>query len=127
MMHVTDEQFEGLVEQAVAAIPARFANHLENVAFLVAPEPTPEQLEAGGAWHGDEGETLLGLYEGIPLPERDGGYNMVLPDTITVFKRPHELTARDLAELRDEVHQTVWHEVAHYFGLDHGQIGALER
>jgi predicted Zn-dependent protease with MMP-like domain len=71
--------------------------------------------------------TLLGLYEGIPLPSRGDGYSGVLPDVITIFKRPHEATAAGLEGLRREVHQTVWHEVAHYFGLDHGQIHSLEK
>jgi predicted Zn-dependent protease with MMP-like domain len=124
MAHVSDEQFEKLVEEAVAAIPERFAKHLNNVAFMVADVPTRRQLEAGGNLHG--GGMLLGLYEGIPLPERDDGYNFVLPDVITVFKRSHEMTSPSLEALRREVKQTVWHEVAHYFGLDHGQIRALE-
>src|SRR5690349_16125983 len=118
MMHVTDEVFEGLVEDAVAAIPERFASRLENLAFMTEEEPTREQLRAGGILH--RHQTLLGLYTGIPLPKRGNGYNGVAPDMITVFKRPHEALARDLDELRQLVHETVWHEVAHYFGLDHG-------
>lgn len=124
MIHVSDEEFYELVASAVASIPERFASHLNNVAFMVAEEPTPEQLESGGGLHG--GGTLLGLYEGIPLPERNDGYSGVVPDMITIFKNPHEAAAYDLAMLEREVHQTVWHEVAHYFGLDHGQIHALE-
>jgi len=125
MVQVSDEQFRELVKIAVAEIPERFAAHLNNVAFLVAEEPTAEQLGAGRRLHA--GEMLLGLYEGIPLPSRNNGYNMVLPDVITVFKRAHEVIATDLDAMRRDVHQTVWHEVAHYFGLDHGQIGRLER
>ena len=125
MISVSDDAFYELVEQAVAAIPARFARHLDNVAFLIADDPTPAQLHSNGQLH--RGQTLLGLYEGIPLPVRNGGYSGVVPDVITVFKRPHEAAARDMAELGRDVHQTVWHEVAHYFGLDHGAIRALER
>jgi len=124
MMHVTDEEFKQMVAEAVTSIPERFASHLNNVAFMVADEPSPAQLRAGGILHGHM--TLLGLYEGIPLPKRNNGYSGVLPDVITIFKRPHEMTEPDLASLRAAVHQTVWHEVAHYFGLDHGQIHALE-
>jgi predicted Zn-dependent protease with MMP-like domain len=124
MNSVTDEQFQELVRQAVARIPARFASRLENVTFLVAGEPSRDQLEAGQVLH--RGGTLLGLYQGIPLPRRDNGYNLVLPDTITIFKRPHEMMTHSLSELEQAVHTTVWHEVAHYFGLDHGQIHALE-
>jgi predicted Zn-dependent protease with MMP-like domain len=124
MIHVSEEQFEQLVEQAVARIPERFKSHLENVAFLVADEPSREQLAAGGLLHGHA--TLLGLYEGIPLPRRGNGYNGVAPDVITVFRRPHEWAARNEIELARMVHQTVWHEVAHYFGLGHGAIRELE-
>ena len=124
MIQVSDEQFYDLVQQAVADIPERFAKHLNNVAFLVADAPSPEQLRAGGALHGQG--VLLGLYEGIPLPQRNAGYSGVVPDVITVFSRAHELVAPDVGSLRRAVHQTVWHEVAHYFGLNHGQIHALE-
>jgi predicted Zn-dependent protease with MMP-like domain len=93
------------------------------VAFLTADMPTRDQMRTSGTLHGRQ--TLLGLYEGIPLPRRDGGYSGVLPDVITVFKRPHELMAADMEALARDVHETVWHEVAHYFGLDHGQINAL--
>jgi predicted Zn-dependent protease with MMP-like domain len=125
MIQVDEAIFEQLVEEAVASIPARFKTHLANVAFMVAEEPTREQLRAGGLLHGRG--TLLGLYEGIPLPARSNGYSGVLPDVITIFKRPHEWGAQTIEELRAEVHQTVWHEVAHYFGLDHGAIRELER
>jgi len=124
MMRVTDDEFQQMVADAVASIPERFASHLNNLAFMVADGPSREQLRAGGLLHGHM--TLLGLYEGIPLPRRGDGYSGVLPDVITVFKQPHEATAVNLESLRREVHQTVWHEVAHYFGLDHGQIHALE-
>jgi len=127
MTHVTDEQFQELVERAVAAIPKRFAQALANVAFLVDEEPSHEQLAASGLLHGRGHTLLLGLYEGIPLPKRSNGYSGVVPDVITVFRRPHELIARDDAGLERLVHETVWHEVAHYFGLDHGAIRELER
>ena len=124
MIHVTEEQFQDLVQRAVKEIPERFASHLDNVAFMVADEPSRQQMRAGGLLHGRA--LLLGLYEGIPLPRRNNGYNGVMPDVITVFRRPHELIAHSEEELARMVHQTVWHEVAHYFGLDHGAIRELE-
>jgi predicted Zn-dependent protease with MMP-like domain len=114
-----------MVQESVAQIPPRFKDHLENVAFLTADLPSERQLAAGGILH--PGMTLLGLYEGIPLPKRTGGYNGAAPDVITIFKQPHEAAARNHGELKQMVHQTVWHEVAHYFGLNHGQIHELER
>ena len=125
MVQVSDEEFDELMGDAVRDIPERFAKHLANVAFHVADEPSRGQLRAGGILHGRM--TLLGLYEGVPLPKRSGGYSGVVPDVITVFKRPHEMMAGSPEQLRRAVHQTVWHEVAHYFGLDHGMIRALER
>ncbi len=125
MISITDEEFKQMVEEAVVAIPERFASHLDNVAFLVADEPSRQQLRVGGILHGHM--TLLGLYEGIPLPSRNAGYSGVLPDAITVFKSPHEMISSDIESLRRAVHETVWHEVAHYFGLDHGQIRSLEK
>jgi predicted Zn-dependent protease with MMP-like domain len=124
MVDVSDSEFEELVEEAVAAIPKRFADHLDNVAFLVEDVPTQAQLAAGGLLHGRA--TLLGLYQGIPLPRRNNGYNGVAPDVITIFRRPHLLMAGSIAELKENVRHTVWHEVAHYFGLDHGAISEIE-
>lgn len=124
-VHVQNDEFGQLVAKSVAEIPARFKDHLANVAFLVADVPAPHQEAQAAELHGQE--VLLGLYEGIPLPARDGGYSGVLPDTITIFKVAHEQVARSPAELAKLVHETVWHEVAHYFGLDHGQIHELER
>lgn len=124
MVHIAEEQFDALVQRAVDDIPERFARHLDNVAFLVADEPNDEQRRRNGRLHGRA--VLLGLYQGIPLPARNNGYNGVTPDTITIFRRAHELVARDEAKLAEQVHQTVWHEVAHYFGLGHGAIRELE-
>jgi predicted Zn-dependent protease with MMP-like domain len=124
MIHISDEQFEELVQAAVSDIPERFASHMNNIAFRVDDEPSRQQLAAGGVLH--RNTTLLGLYQGVPLPARGGGYSGMVPDVITVFKRPHEMMAASLEQLGAAVHQTVWHEVAHYFGLDHGQIKALE-
>jgi predicted Zn-dependent protease with MMP-like domain len=124
MTRVSDDEFEEMVGWAVSAIPPQFAQRLDNVAFMTADTPTSGQLRAGGILH--PGVTLLGLYEGIPLPKRSGGYNGAVPDIVTIFKRPHEAMAHDKADLARAVHETVWHEVAHYFGLNHGQIRALK-
>lgn len=124
MIRITDEEFGKMVEAAVADIPLRFASHLVNIAFRIADEPTRAQLQSGGNLHGNM--TLLGLYEGVPLPLRGGGYSGMVPDIITIFKNPHLLMSGSTRQLRIDVRQTVWHEVAHYFGLDHGQIHALE-
>ena len=124
MIDVTDEEFQALVEEAVKRIPKRFADHLDNVAFLVEDVPSNAQLVAGGLLHGRA--TLLGLYQGVPLPRRGNGNNGVTPDVITIFRRPHLYMARSKEELKENVRHTVWHEVAHYFGLGHGAISEIE-
>ena len=110
---MTPHAFAGLVEEALRAVPLRFRRHLRNVAVIVvsdAPEPR-----------------LLGLYEGTPLTERSTAAAMTLPDRISIFQRPHEEAAQSFAHLRRMVHQTVWHELAHFFGMDERQVRDWER
>ena len=122
---MTDERFEELVSQGIEAIPPRFLAKLKNVAVVIADEPTPLQLEQNNI-PGDE--TLLGLYEGIPLIERGESYGgLVLPDKITIFKLPVLLDAGgDESVVRRVVKETVWHEIAHYFGYDDSEIAERE-
>jgi len=107
-------EFEDLVRQAIETLPEQFLARLENVDVVVADRPTAEQLRENRM---PEGETLLGLYEGVPLVDREN-YGLVMPDKITVFQRPLEEMCRTREELVDEVRVTVVHEVAHFFGLD---------
>lgn len=123
MFSVSDEEFEKIVGEAIDAIPEKYFKKISNVAFTVADEPSPEQREKFHLYHG---RTLFGLYEGIPLTGRGTGYTLVLPDKITIFKRPIEITSLDLEDLKEQVRHTVWHEVAHYFGLGHEQIHKLD-
>lgn len=120
-----DRRFERLVGEGIDAIPERFLKRLENVAVVTADDPTPEQLKQNGI---PEGDTLLGLYEGIPQTERGEGYGgLVLPDKITIFKHPVLAEAGENEdEIRRVVRETVWHEIAHYFGYDDEEIGERE-
>ena len=123
---LTDSEFEQLVGEAIERIPKRFLSRLENVAIVTARKPTPTQLQEN---HLSRGETLLGLYEGIPLTRRGDFYGtgMVLPDKITIFKDPIEAAARGNTErLSTIVRDTVWHEIAHYFGYDDDEIDKRE-
>lgn len=122
---MTDERFEALVSEGIEAIPARFLRKLENVAVVVADMPTPEQLHQNNI---PDGDTLLGLYEGIPLIERGESYGgLVLPDKITIFKLPIlEAAGNDEHEVCRVVQETVWHEIAHYFGYDDAMIEERE-
>lgn len=105
VVDVDEAEFERLVGEALDSIPARLGRLMSNVAVLVEDEAPP-------------GEDLLGLYEGIPLTERDGWYAGVLPDTITIFRLPILRLCDTKADVVDEVRTTVIHEVAHHFGID---------
>lgn len=123
MYVVSEPEFEKLVSEAIDAIPSNYADNIKNLAFVVEDVPTPEQRVK---LHLHPHETLYGLYEGIPLTSRSSNYNLVLPDKITIFKKPMEMSVNSLSELVAQIKHTVWHEVAHYFGLDHARIHELE-
>jgi predicted Zn-dependent protease with MMP-like domain len=112
------------VEWAFARIPARFRKRLKNVAMVVEAEPSPQQLAEAGV---GPGATLLGLYQGRPLTARSVFESFALPDRITIFQGPHERLARGEAHLKQLVEETVWHEVAHYFGMDERGVREAER
>ena len=123
---MTNEEFSILVDEGVEKIPKRFREKIKNVAFLVSEEPSDLQRRQNGI---ALGETLLGLYEGVPLTERGEYYGTgaVLPDTITIFSGPIQREANgDKEELKNIVCDTVWHEVAHYFGYDDFEIEKRE-
>ena len=111
-------KFEELVRQALEALPEEFLRRIDNVDVLVRPWPTPEQLAANGV---PSDETLYGLYEGVPLTDR-AGYNMVLPDTITIFQRPIEADCVTPEKIMEEVRGTVVHEFAHHFGISDEEL-----
>ena len=123
---MNDEQFEKLVDAGIESIPPRFLKKLDNVAIVIADRPSKEQLEQNGI---PADETLLGLYEGIPITERGEYYGTgaVLPDKITIFKFPIlEEAGGDEARIREVVRDTVWHEIAHYFGYNDEAIERRE-
>jgi len=121
---MTAHDFDLLVERACAKIPRRFRRRLTNLAFVVEAEPSSEQLRAARV---PPGRTLLGLYRGRPLTQRSVSDSFVLPDQIVIFQGPHERMARSAAHLEKMVEDTVWHEVAHYFGMDEARVRRAER
>lgn len=123
-MDISDDAFEALISRAIDELPKRYIEHLDNVAITYTDDPTPEQLVKQGV---REGHLLLGLYEGIPLTKRGAGYNLVLPDKITIFKNPILMLSWDEADLYARVKRTLWHEIAHHYGLDHRRIDELEQ
>ncbi|MBM3958829.1 MAG: metallopeptidase family protein [SAR202 cluster bacterium] len=118
---MTRQRFEDLVRRALDTLPGEFYERLQNVDVVVDDEPTAEQLRTGGV---EEGHTLLGLYEGVPLTAREN-YGFVLPDKITIFKRPIEEMCDSADAVVEEVQQTVMHEIAHHFGMDDEELHEL--
>jgi predicted Zn-dependent protease with MMP-like domain len=117
-------EFDRLVADAYARIPGRFRRRLKNLAVVVEPEPTLAQLARSGVVRRG---TLLGLYEGRPLTERSVFEPFSMPDRITIFQGPHERLARSREHLKQLIEDTIWHEVAHYFGMNEAQVRAAER
>lgn len=122
-MDITDQEFDQLVTRAMNELPQEYITQLDNVAIVYADEPTDEQIERMKI---DNNHLLLGLYEGIPRTQRGGNYSMVLPDKITLFKRPLLGITHTKEALLEQVKRTLWHEIAHHYGLDHDRIDALE-
>jgi predicted Zn-dependent protease with MMP-like domain len=107
------QRFEQLVDQALESIPPDLARLVDNVAILVEDE-----APSGS-------RPLLGLYEGVPLTNRTHDYAGVLPDRITIFRRPILRGCTSEAEVVRQVHITVVHEIAHHFGIDDDRLGEL--
>ena len=113
--------FEELVRKAVGRIPPEFLAIMENVDVQVRRRPTARQLRSTDL---DADETLLGLYEGVPITDR-GDYNMVLPDKITLFQIAIEAVCSSDEEIVREIRDTVVHEVAHHFGIEDDRLEEL--
>lgn len=116
--------FDELVEQAFRRIPLRFRKRMQNIAVVVEPEPSAVQLARGRV---PAGNTLLGLYEGRPLPLRSSFEGFSMPDRITLFQGPIERAASGTYDIPRVIAETLWHEIAHYFGMDERQVRAAER
>jgi len=119
---ISDEHFQELIDRAFDSLPAMHRDRVQNVAILFADAPSPEQREELRLRHD---QTLLGLYQGVPLSRRQGQASF-LPDRITLFKLPLLMQAQTDQELYEAIRHTLWHEIAHYYGLNHDQIHELE-
>lgn len=122
MVEISDEAFQQLIDQALTTLPKEHTDRIENVAILYERVPTPEQRQKLALRHD---QTLFGLYEGVPLTQRQG-MNRLYPDKITLFMYPLCASSNTLDELREQIRHTLWHEIAHYYGLNHDQIHELE-
>lgn len=123
MITLSDEAFDALITKAMNELPQEYITGLDNVAILYADEPDEYQRQKS---HLHEHSLLLGLYEGIPLTQRGAGYTYVLPDKITLFKLPILAVVHDEASLFEQIKRTLWHEIAHYYGLEHSDIDQRE-
>ena len=115
-------EFEKLVKKGIKAVPKEFRKKLQNLAIVIEDEPSLEQLKKLRI--SKEG-SLFGLYEGVPQTKR-GNYGMVLPDKITIFQKPIEAAARDEKDIKEMVKNTVWHEIAHHFGMGEVRVRQAE-
>ena len=113
-----------MVARAVEDLPEEFLARLENIDVVVEDYPTPEQLRQLGLKYG---ETLLGLYEGVPHTKRGRHYGLVPPDKITIFQRSIEARCRHDAEISAEIQRVVKHEIAHHFGISDARLQQIEK
>ena len=118
------EKFEALVARALENLPPEFKSKLENVDIVVEDWPTPRQLRQVKLRHPGQ---LLGLYQGVPRTRRGRGYGMVLPDKISIFRKPIESQCRFGEEIEVKIGEVVRHEIAHHFGTDEKTLRRIER
>lgn len=117
---MTREEFEAVVDEALATIPAPFRERMRNIAVEVRDRPTAKQLREAGV---PPNELLLGLYHGVPLTDRNAGFgDPMFPDRVFLFQECIEQVCRSRVELLEEIRETVIHEVGHYFGLSDDEM-----
>jgi predicted Zn-dependent protease with MMP-like domain len=121
-MYISNNEFQSMINRAFDSLPKEHRDNVRNVAILYEDDPSPEQRTKLQL---RDDQTLFGLYEGIPLARRQGMHSQ-LPDKITLFKHSLEQASGDVRHLQENIRHTLWHEVAHYYGLNHTQIGKLE-
>jgi predicted Zn-dependent protease with MMP-like domain len=124
MVTITDDEFSRLIGECMDELPEQYVSGMKNVLVTYEDEPSDEQRRKQKLL---PYQTLLGLYEGIPLTKRNAGYQFVLPDRITLFKNPILRQSQDTQEFKANVKHTLWHEIAHFYGLDHDMISEIEQ
>ncbi len=120
---MTRARFKALVAEAIDSIPPRFAAHVRNVAIVIEDAPTPELLAEMDI---EPPDSLLGLYQGTPLPERRWDHGNDLPDRVLLFQEPIEEDAEDDGDVVGVIGETLIHELGHYFGLSEDEIMDIE-
>ena len=119
MYEISDERFDQLISKAMNELPQEYITGMQNVVITMADEPTDEQIERMKI---REGSVLLGLYEGVPLTQRGSGWSGMLPDKITLFKNSILQVVNNDSQLFEQIKRTLWHEIAHYYGLSHNDM-----
>ena len=122
MIQISRQQFEAIVWAAVDELPQNLRTQMQNIEIEVRFSPSNEDRAYAAV---PDDETLFGLYQGIPLTQRDTHYELVMPDLITIFQRSHEESCHTLVELHNEVARTVRHEIAHHFGISDARLDEL--
>ena len=115
-------EFIRIVRRSLRDVPPPFREHLEQIDIVVKRRPTRDDLEQAGL---APGESMYGFYRGIPLTERDSGYNLVAPDVIDIYQEPLEEDFEDVGQLMAEIRATVLHELGHFFGIDDDRLDEL--
>ncbi len=124
-MEISDQQFDAIISEAIDELPEEYVKRISqnNVAITYEDEPSMEQrdkLKLRG------NQDLLGLYQGVPMTVRGSGYSLMPPDKITLFKKALLAQSKNLDEFKANIKHTLWHEIAHFYGLDHRRIHGLE-
>ena len=117
------ERFKQLVARAIEDLPEEFLTRMENIDVVVEDYPTRSQRNRAGLRHD---QTLLGLYEGVPLTKRGAHYGLVTPDKITIFQKPIEAGCRHDDEITAEIQSVVKHEIAHHFGISDARLRRIK-
>jgi predicted Zn-dependent protease with MMP-like domain len=115
-------RFIALVRRALKDVPPPFKQHLREIDIVVKRRPSRSDLREAGL---RDDESMYGFYRGIPLTERDSGYNLVAPDIIDIYQEPLEEDFEDDGALVTEIRTTVLHELAHFFGIDDDRLDEL--
>lgn len=118
-MTISEQQFDEYITRAMNELPQEYISGLDNVVIVMADNPSPEQVQKMNL---REGHLLLGLYEGVPLPFRSGNALFSMPDKITLFKDQITALGIEGEQLFEQIKRTLWHEIAHYYGLGHSDM-----
>jgi len=120
---MSEQEFEKLVKKAIISLPKHIRKEIDNVAIVVEKRPSAYELKQAGTRIGD---SLLGLYQGIPKTTWGRGFGMGLPDKITIFEETIESLASSLRDIEELVQLVVFHEIAHHFGFSEKKVRVLE-